>query len=1129
MAEQKYTIFQRLGKVLSDVNSDDTLNTLNIHQDNDVIAVAKTQEEYNQKLLQAKQQAFLGKQWVRSNYGLSKDTLQKLNAVQLMYREADNMDLWPEFGTSLDIMTEEACHIKDGALVNVYSQSNRIKGVLEDLFVNRLALHTTLPMVCRSTCKYGNTFMLLNVDGKNGILGWKQLPVYEMERWENGVRNEFSALNAVNLEEINGGKIQDTQFIWVGDTNGYIPYKNWQIAHFRLLYDSIFLPYGVSVFNKARRHFRLLSMMEDTMLIYRLDRSVERRVFKINVGNINEDDVQAYVQSVANEFKRKEIIDPQTGQLDLRKSFMPVWKDTPIPLLDGRTITIEDLAKEYENGKVNYVYSIQDKTLNVVAGKVVWCGKNYTANKMVKITLDDGTFMSMAGEHEVVLRDGTKKRADKLTEGDSIMPFYYKNQPLSKRFKSDYQTVFNPNSGKYEFTHRLISKELQKKKNDTVVHHINFNRYDNTPNNLQWMSWKDHKDLHIKFNTHPLVRKQRSLHKKKMWSDATNHKKYCENMKVKFDHYVWDEIEIAIQEGYIYSQKTLVDYINTNLIDYLISINKSNKLKNFKSISKQLVRSRIQELGFLDCSDYLQTMEKTYGLTTHYERLNKDKSERAKKYNFQNNFKGIKPTTNDNNIKFNEDIWRTLRTKVIKRELNSGSDILDYINDYLLNDICRVNNTSISEITYSMLLRIIRRKGYYGFSDYVRNMRKNHKVKKIEYINGDDVYCMSVVGLNGESDRHNFALKTINENGTWSNSGCFVSNSATEDFFIPVRDENSPSPIETLQAAQNLTAIDDIKFIQNKIFTALRIPKSFLNFDSTAGDGKNLSLMDVRFTRTVNRIQQALLMELNKIAVIHLYLCGFQDELTNFTLSMNNPSAQAEMLELENLAKKITTAKDAVSDPGGGIPLTSMNWAWKNIFKWSDKDISKNIEELRLENALAHELNKTNQIIKRTGLFDTVDNIYGEAGAEYSEDENTDMSNDDSNFGGGGGGSLSSFGGGDFDLSSGSEGEMDMDTAADEEGSTTDDTTDTNDSNDTVPNIADALLRKTKSKLLNEKKEYEKRQKEKIKRYNEMYQQRLKEEQSFKKVPIYNKAFFINEEMDKIKKQLEDFEMNDTK
>ena len=82
-----------------------------------------------------------------------------------------------------------------------------------------------------------------------------------------------------------------------------------------------------------------------------------------------------------------------------------------------------------------------------------------------------------------------------------------------------------------------------------------------------------------------------------------------------------------------------------------------------------------------------------------------------------------------------------------------------------------------------------------------------------------------------------------------------------QDIFIPTRNENAPTPIDTLAAAQNLTAMDDIKFVQNKVLTALRIPKTFLNFEENAGDGKNLALMDIRFTRTINRIQQALIME----------------------------------------------------------------------------------------------------------------------------------------------------------------------------------------------------------------------------------------------------------------------------
>ncbi len=839
MANNLSTVFQRLQHTIVGNTLKPITNSYQIKH-NQVIDTASSPEEYRMKILQGKQQRLLAKQWVKANNDLANQTLAGLNDIKLMYRDSELMDGFPEIGTALDIFSEETTYINDsGFMVNITSKSDRIKSILTDLFVNRLSINVILPMICRSMCKYGNTFMLLNIDKDNGIMGWKQLPVYEMERYENGTQYPYQSAPHVSLNNVDETKTEDTKFVWVGQSE-YIPYRSWQIAHFRLLYDSQFLPYGVSILHKARRHFRMLSMMEDMMLLYRLDRSVERRVFKVNVGAIDVNDVPAYVQEIANNFKRTPFIDPMTGQLDLRKNIMPVWKKTPIPLLDGRTITIEELAKEYEKGKTNYVYSIQDDTLQIVPGKVVWCGKNYTPNKMVKITLDDDTYMVMAPEHEIVMRDGTKKRADKVIVGETVMPFYKEDK------------VFN--------------EHLQ-------------NKYDS----------------------------------------------------------------------------------------------------------------------------------------------NNDK-----------------------------------------------------------------------------------------------------KITNIEYIDGDDVYCMTVQGLNGEDDRHNFALRTFQEDGTWCDNGCFVSNCNTEDFFIPVRDSSEPNPIETLPAGQNLTAMDDIKFIQNKLFTALRVPKSFLNFEETSGDGKNLSLMDVRFTRTVNRIQQALLMELNKIAMIHLFLLGFTDELTNFNLTMNNPSSQAEMLELENLAKKITTAKDAVSDPGGGIPLTSMTWAWKHIMKWSDKEIQRNLEEIRLENALAAEIAKTSQIIRRTRIFDTVDNIYGEIDADYSDESAGNGEGGGPASGGGGGGMP--IGGGDMDfgdggdmggedIADGTEGEMSM------EDNTTEDNAPSSEDNGPIPNIQDSIMRSLN--ILKEEKRQKLNKEMNLKRsnYAKILSERLTQKtinESLKrseKNNISNKIFSLNEEM----------------
>jgi hypothetical protein len=245
-----------------------------------------------------------------------------------------------------------------------------------------------------------------------------------------------------------------------------------------------------------------------------------------------------------------------------------------------------------------------------------------------------------------------------------------------------------------------------------------------------------------------------------------------------------------------------------------------------------------------------------------------------------------------------------------------------------------------------------------------------------------------------------------------------------QDFFVPVRDPNASMPIETLPGASNLDQIADIQFIQRKLVTALRVPKPILGFDEAVGDGKNLALLDIRFARTINRIQQAIIQELNKIAIIHLYILGFHDELGNFKLSLNNPSTQGEMLKVEQWKEKVLLYKDLVSAIDGGMAPTSHTWAKKNIFNWSEDEITLDLEQQRLERAASKELEMTSEIIKKTGFFDKIDKLYGEIPTKQgSEDEETDMGEETGGFGGtedaggfggfGGGEDAGGFGGGE--------------------------------------------------------------------------------------------------------------------
>ena len=682
----KYTIFQRIDRAFSgDWNIDASAPHINSYDmssvDKNVLYRTTDKKDYESKKLELQQNAYLKDRWIKANIDLSVTAFSGLNNVKLMYRDCDLMDAFPEIGAALDLVSEESTITSyNGMVVNVYSKSDRIKSILEDLFVNRLNIQVTAPMVVRAMCKYGNQFMLLDVDSKLGVKGWKQLPVFNVERVENGVGNPYgqSMYNVVGRNTDTSKVDTSTKFVWVDENNSQVPFRNWQIAHFRLLTNSLYLPYGCSYLNAARRHWRMLSLMEDMMLIYRLERSIERRVYKIYVGAIDDADVQAYVENIANNFKRTPIIDPMTGQIDLRKNILSV----------------------------------------------------------------------------------------------------------------------------------------------------------------------------------------------------------------------------------------------------------------------------------------------------------------------------------------------------------------------------------------------------------------------------------------------------------------------DQDIFIPVRDQNAPTPIDTLSGAQNLTAMDDIKFVQDKVCTALRIPKTFLNFDEAQGDGKNLALEDIRFTRTINRIQQAFLMELTKVASIHLYLLGFTDDLTNFNLTMNNPSTQAEQLEIDNIQKKISAARDAISDPGNGIPVMSQTRALKQIMGWSEKEIKDNLEEIRLEKGISAELEKTSQIIKRTGLFDTVDRMYGEPGAEYQDDmqqQGNPMEGGGAPMGGGGPIGGDDFGSGLDDLGmpggdeegdisglEGSEPTSEMGGEPSQEGGGTP----MESFNNNKPLITELRRNSYKKSLRDSEIKVNMLFSKYLKHLNDLNESK-KQEISIEKADIYDKSLLINEEFNKMIEGLE--------
>ena len=154
---------------------------------------------------------------------------------------------------------------------------------------------------------------------------------------------------------------RELRFAW---KNKDMEFQAWEVAHFRLLGDDRKLPYGTSMLDKVRRIWKQLLLAEDAMLIYRTSRAPERRVFKVFVGNMDDKDIESYVQRVANKFKRDQVVDPQNGQVDMRYNQMAVDQDYFIPVRDpGQTSPIETLPGAQNLGEIADIEYIQKKML----------------------------------------------------------------------------------------------------------------------------------------------------------------------------------------------------------------------------------------------------------------------------------------------------------------------------------------------------------------------------------------------------------------------------------------------------------------------------------------------------------------------------------------------------------------------------------------------------------------------------------------------------------------------------------------------------------------------------------------------------------------------------------------------
>jgi len=749
-----------------------------------------------------------------------------------------------------------------------------------------------------ANCKYGDQFLLIDHHPDFGVINALPLPINEIER-EEGYDEE----NPMAY-----------RYRWITQGNKIL--ENWQVVHFRLRGNDNFIPYGSSILEGARRVWRQLILMEDAVMVYRIVRSPERRVFYIDVGNIAPGDVSAFMQKAQTQLKRNQIVDSSTGRVDLRYNPMCNSLKTLLFLQDGRTLSLKDLIAEWESGKQDqWVYSIDRESNKLVPGKVSWAGVTRRDAQLVRVHLDNKTFLDVTPDHKMMLRDKSYIEAKDLKPGTALMPLYKKWTSKDDGHKIvGYEKIYDPFLQSYVLTHRnnvIVTKGFDEIKGK-VVHHADFNKLNNNPDNLEAMTWKEHCVLHgasiLKYNKSEIGRENSRKNLKRMW----------ETEKIKPDTFVklWkndevrkkrvDRLSLKIDENFIEHCFRILDLYGTGL-----------------STTESYFRGKLNK-----DEEFVQYLQK---LNTSFKNGFSDKLTRGqlqkilKSVGFRNAFTDLKRTwlfkrTNiDEIIKFCENNERNVTRKDVlrkfalsRRDLEevvtvSGHQYLDFSNTYFL-----------------------------ASARYKKKEYKNHKVVKLEWLSvREDTGCITVnkyhnFAIAGHEDCYKGSLKGDNYT-----TGIFVKNSTDEDYFIPIRGEHS-SRIDTLPGGQFTGDIDDLKYIQNKLFAALKIPKSYLGYEEDISGKSTLSQEDVRFSSTIRRIQKVFIQELKKIAVIHLWSMGFRmEELTNFDITMANPSSIAELQKLELLRAKFEVSSMV------GDNMLDRHSVYRKIWKLEDEEISR--------------------------------------------------------------------------------------------------------------------------------------------------------------------------------------------
>jgi hypothetical protein len=292
-----------------------------------------------------------------------------------LYTDYEVMDQDSIIASALDIYADETVMKDDfGDVLRITSDNENVKKILHNLFYDILNIEFNLWPWVRNMCKYGDVYLKLDIQEGIGVVNVVPMSAYEIVREEGmDLENPYH----VQFKQIGGGDIT---------------YENYEIAHFRLLSDSNFLPYGKSIMEPARKVWKQLTLMEDAMLIHRIMRAPEKRIFKIDVGNIPPNEVDTYMQRIINQMKKTPYVDQQTGEYNLKFNMQNMLEDYFLPVRGGQSGTEIDTLAGMEFTGIEDIEYLRNRMMSALKVPKAFLGYDEAISGKATLAAEDVRF-----------------------------------------------------------------------------------------------------------------------------------------------------------------------------------------------------------------------------------------------------------------------------------------------------------------------------------------------------------------------------------------------------------------------------------------------------------------------------------------------------------------------------------------------------------------------------------------------------------------------------------------------------------------------------------------------------------------------------------------------------------------